>query len=108
MLKFLVAPVLALGLSACVTAGPGPAPSPSDPTSYIADIQKAAVAACGFLPQASFVADLFLSGNSTVQTAQAWAAAICAAVTPKATVRRGGAVTPGRVNGIPVRGRFVR
>jgi hypothetical protein len=107
MRKTILAAVAALSLGGCVTAGPAPAPFPTDPANIINRVQTEAVAVCGFLPTAQTVADMFLSGNTTVQAISTWASAICSAVTPKAGVRRASGAGFGRVNGVPVRGKFV-
>ena len=70
-----------------------------------ADVQAAAVAACGFLPTASTVANIIAAGNPAVATVSTIAGAICAAVTSKGA--RLGGVSP-NVNGVTVHGRFVK
>ena len=42
-----------------------------------ADVQQAAVQACGFLPTASTVASILTAGNPAVDTAASIASAIC-------------------------------
>jgi|SRR5665213_476471 len=71
-----------------------------------ADVQAAAVAACGFLPTASTVANIIAAGNPAVATVSTIAAAICSAVVGAKGRRLGGAVP--NVNGVPVHGRFVQ
>jgi hypothetical protein len=71
----------------------------------IADVQQAAVLACGFLPTAATVASILSGGNPLVSTASAIAQAICTAVTAKA-VRRGGPAPS--VGGVVIHGRFVK
>jgi hypothetical protein len=70
-----------------------------------ADVQAAAVAACGFLPTAATVANIIAAGNPAVATVSTIAQAICSAVTAKGG-RLGGAAP--NVNGVPVHGRFVQ
>lgn len=94
--SLLALPVMAL-LAACSTTGTLTAPT-------AASIQAAAVAACGFLPTASTVANL-LTTNANVQSAEAVAAMICNAVVAKGG-RLGGAAPS--VNGVAIHGQFVR
>jgi hypothetical protein len=68
-----------------------------------ADVQAAAVAACGFLPTASTVANILSNNSGTVQSAEQIASLICGAVTPKAGKLRGLPM----VNGVVIHGRFV-
>jgi hypothetical protein len=113
MRKLLAVPVLAIGLSGCLTAGTAPVVTPvtpeveTSPDVYIARIQQATVAACGFLPTANFVADLFLSENQTFETVSAFAKAICGAVVKQARIAKAQRRQP-VVAGIVVEGRFVR
>ncbi len=102
-MKKIIPIVLALGLAGCATA-------PISPTnSGIKDIQNAAVAICRFLPAASFVADLLLSGNIIALTAESVAAKICQAVTINPLADGPGAKNyKPHVNGVRVRGAFVK
>ena len=86
----------ALLLSGCATTGT---------STVITQIQSTAVAICGFLPTVTTVANILANGNPIVTSITDVASVICAAVTPKAARR--GAVIP-TVNGVTVRGRFVR
>ncbi len=96
--------LLALGLAGCATT-PGNIGSPSG----IKDIQAAAVAICKFLPAATFVSDLLLSGNVIATSATSIAAKICEAVTVNPLADGPGARNyKPHVNGIRVRGKFVR
>ena len=70
----------------------------------VASVQSAAVLACSFQPTADTVAGILAVGNPAIATAEAVAAAICAAVTGKAAKR--GAAVP-TVAGVPVKGSFV-
>jgi len=70
-----------------------------------ADVQAAAVSACGFLPTAATVANIIAAGNPTLTTATTVAQAICSAVTAHGG-RLGGAAP--NVNGVAVHGRFVK
>jgi hypothetical protein len=79
---------------------------PAQSSGGIKAVQSAAVQICRFLPAAETVANLFLSGNALMMTAEAMANAICRAVTtaPLADGR-------GRrlaINGVVIKGRFVR
>ena len=71
-----------------------------------ADVQAAAVAACGFLPTASTVANIIAAGNPSVNTVTTIAQAICSAVVGAKGGRLGGAAP--NVNGVAVHGRFVK
>lgn len=95
MRKFLFAAPLALVISGCST-------TPANVQSVIAQVQQAAIVACGFLPTAATVAAILSGGASTAVTDIAQL--ICTAVTTKG-VRRGTAPT---VNGVVIHGRFVR
>ncbi len=77
--------------------------------SGIKDIQNAAVAICKFLPAATFVTDLLLSGNIIASSATSIAAKICEAVTVNPLADGPGAknYVP-HVNGVRVQGKFVR
>lgn len=97
----------AAALGGCSSTGQIINPFTQQPIST-ADVQAAAVAACGFLPTASSVAQVISaaasgSGSSQIATATAVASQICAAVLPKAGKLRGAPM----VNGVVVHGRFV-
>lgn len=98
----------ALALTGAVTLGgcAGTLPVLQDPTvqNTITNIQSLTASVCGFLPAAETVAGI-LSTNPVVGTAEAIAETICGVVTKKGA-QRGGA-TPS-VNGVPVKGHFVR
>ena len=70
-----------------------------------ADVQAAAVQACGFLPTAATVAGI-LTASPYLATATAVASAICAAVTPTKSASKLGAAVP-MVNGVVVHGKWV-
>ncbi len=96
--------VLALGLAGCATT-----PGNIGSSTGIKDIQTAAVAICKFLPAATFVSNLLLSGNSIATSATDIAAKICTAVTTNPLADGPGAKNyRPHVNGIRVQGRFVR
>ncbi len=77
--------------------------------SGIKDIQAAAVAICKFLPAATFVSDLLLSGNVIATSATSIAAKICEAVTVNPLADGPGAKNyKPHVNGVRVRGTFVK
>lgn len=71
-----------------------------------AQVQAAAVAACGFLPTATTVAGL-LTTSAAVQSASQIAGLICSAITPvtQGGARLGGALPT--VNGVVIHGKFV-
>lgn len=115
MKKFLSVVVLcgAAALAGCgkTADGTGPSPSIGD---LVLEAQKAAVAICGFAPAGQVVAGIIGSavpGGAAVVTAAAIGSAICAAFAPpKAFALKGGrrvvrgwVVTPGAVNGVPIR-----
>lgn len=82
---------MCLSLTAC---------GPHEAAATVDSIQKATVAACGFLPTAQTILSIF-SSNQSVATASAIAEGICKAVT-----KSGGGNWV--YNGVPVEGRFVR
>ena len=90
-----------IGLGSCSTT------TPSDITAIITQVQKDAVAICGFLPTVGTVASIISGGNPLITTALGIAQAICNAVTPAPSALRKKAVVP-MVNGVVIHGRFVR
>lgn len=90
-----------LALGGCATNGAGGS------SISLASVQNAAVAACGFLPTAATVANLIASNNAAIATAESIASAVCAAVAPSKQAGKHGAVLAS-VNGVRVRGKFVR
>ena len=97
---------MALALSACA-GGNLVLPNLTGGTVTItpAQVQNAAVQACGFLPTAATVAGL-ITASPYLATASAVAGAICAAVAPaKAGGKLRGAPM---VNGVAIHGKFVR
>lgn len=101
-------------IGASVTPTPGtPTPVASiDPT--IEAIQNTAAKVCGFVPTVSTVAGIvtsFVGGGPIAGIVGSVATAICNAVVPKSSLRRGGPRmlngTP-VVNGVPVEGYFLR
>ncbi len=96
--SYVAGPLLALSLASCATLGVD--------AGTIAQIQNAAVAACGFLPAASTIVNIIGTNSPGLQTAQAIAIAICQAMQPQ-TARGLIARTP-TVAGVRVDGRFVR
>lgn len=102
-------------LSGCGTLGIGtPTETPINVNDILSKARDAAIAACGFAPAIATIANIIAVGNPGVMTASAIGAAVCAAIAPPpktatllkagrvATVR-GWQVTPGAVNGVPVR-----
>lgn len=106
----LLVPLVALG--GCGKTADGTGPSVGD---LISDAQKAAVAICGFAPAGQIVANVIATavpGGAAVVTAAAIGSALCAAFAPPPKtlslkggkrVVRGWVVTPGAVNGVPIR-----
>ena len=91
--------------------GGGTPGAPITFSDIIVDIQKAAVAACGFAPAGQVVAAILGASVPGVVAAAAVGAAICAAYAPAPQMARKGGkrlvrgwvVTPGAVNGVPIR-----
>lgn len=103
-----VSAALALSLAGCATTVTENLPPAQQPIN-IQQVQQLATTVCGFLPTVATVASIlatFTGGGTIVSTAEGVASAICAAVVPRRGARRGAA--PPRVNGVTVRGRFVR
>jgi hypothetical protein len=100
MVKRMTSSLAAIALCTSLTAC-----NPGDAAATVDAIQKAAIAACGFLPAASTVLAIITAGGSS--GASDIAEAICHAVTTPGA-RRGGHPTL-IINGtvIGVRGRFV-
>lgn len=101
---------LCLPLANCVTDGTGVAiaPAPVD-TEVISDVQRQAVAICGFVPAAQTIASIVgtFTGTSAITSLVGnVAAGICNSVTKKSARRGGG--KPATYRGVPVRGQFVR
>jgi hypothetical protein len=100
MRKFLATTLLAgsLTLGGCATTDTG------WPTIDVEQVRLVAVQICGFLPVADTVVEIIGLGNPLLSSASAVAAAICDSVTRPGAAR---GVIP-HVNGVPVRGRFVK
>lgn len=96
----------AIAIGGCANTGGGGGIPSIDPAT-IAQVQNTATQICGFLPTASTVASIiatFFGGGAVVGNIAQSAQAICDAVTKKG-FRRGATI---RVNGVIVRGSFVR
>jgi uncharacterized lipoprotein YajG len=95
--------IIAALLTALMLAGCATLPTTGG---NVAQVQALARQACGFVPLARTVTELFTVAGGT---AFAIAAKICAAVenNPMTEGARGGRTVP-RVNGVPLEGRFVR
>jgi hypothetical protein len=95
-------PVLAAGsllaLAGCQTA---------DVESKISAVQSGTRIACKFVPTVATVAKILAAGNPLVDSAKGVADAICNAVTTAPLADGPGDRTP-RVNGVVVKGQFVR
>lgn len=103
--KLLIAAAASISLASCAGVGvPGT-------TSQIDQIRNAAVLACGFLPTVETVAGIIATYSGTsaalVTTGSQIADSICSAVVSTSTARRRRGTAP-RVNGVVVRGSFVR
>lgn len=99
-----VAATLVLG--GCATTNPNGSPSPSQsPAEVIAQVQKYAVAACGYAPAADFVGQLLNQFAPGAGLVTSMVKEICKAVTTRSARRGGG---PPMVRGIVVRGQRVR
>lgn len=105
----------ATALGGCAGAGGGGTigggVTTPDIGAIIAQVQSYCRIACGFVPTASTIASILSGGNPGVMAATSISQAICAALAPPTMAGRYGAprmvkgwrVTPGAVNGIPVR-----
>ncbi len=105
----------ATALGGCAGAGGGAigggTTTVPDIAGIIAQVQSYCRIACGFVPTASTIASILSGGNPGVMAATSISQAICAAIAPPTMagrygVRRmvkGWVVTPGAVNGVPVR-----
>jgi hypothetical protein len=117
MKKFLsvIVVCVATTLASCGTLGIG-TPSAGGTTSpsisdIIAGAQAAAVSICGFAPAGNIVASIIGAGVPGIMAAAAIGSAICAAFAPPPLLAkkggkrlvRGWTVTPGAVNGVPIR-----
>jgi hypothetical protein len=96
---------LVLSIILCCTALVGCVPSSGSIS--ISSVQKEAVAICGYLPLAAVVAQLAGTHAPNLGSVFAMATAICNAVTPKVGFRSGPPSAP-HVNGVLIRGKFVR
>jgi hypothetical protein len=106
--------IVILPLAGCITASDGgvsvTVPTvtvsvPSSAESLVRDIQSYTQTACRFLPAVSFLQTL-LSSSTVFNSAQEYAAAICAAVQPSTFSTRRRAAR-GYVNGVAVQGFFI-
>jgi hypothetical protein len=98
----------AVALGGCASIGGGTGTTAANITTVISQVQQASVAACAFLPTTATVAQIIgTAAGVGVETTLATtiAAQICAAVSPTAKARRGGAAPT--VNGVTIHGRFV-
>src|SRR5882724_11508611 len=105
----------ATALGGCAGAGGGVigggTTTTPDIAAIIAQVQSYCRIACGFVPTASTIASILTGGNPGVMAATSISQAICAAIAPPTMAGRYGArrlvkgwvVTPGAVNGVPVR-----
>lgn len=106
--QLLTVSALALSLSACATAPATIGTATSQTSAVITAIQQAAVEACSFLPTAATVTNIIGAATGVgaeTTLASTIAAQICAAVSPTASAKRGGAAPT--VYGVVVHGRFV-
>lgn len=97
MKKLLLIAALALPLAACASGG----------GTTISDVQARTAKVCSFVPTATTVANILAARNSLVQSASSIANAICNAVTTRPLADGPGDRKP-RVNGVVVRGKFIR
>jgi hypothetical protein len=116
-MKFLLAPILALGLVGCnvTTPGvvvPGAIVTPVDtatPAVVVDKVIEGAATLCRFEPAADFVLDLINTSPTT--GVSSWVKAVCDAVKlipragPRSATRR--SVPVPKINGVPLRGRYV-
>ncbi len=103
-MKRIIALAVAFGLAGCAST-----PSSLPTQGGIKDIQNAAVQICRFVPTAQTVANILLSSNMTVATVLGIATSICNAVTINPLADGPGAKNyRPHVNGVPVRGTFIK
>jgi hypothetical protein len=100
-----------------VDGGPGPATPPTFPQISISDVARYAHDLCGFAPAGQMIAEVLstvVPGGPVVVSVATLGSAICAAynssAAPQTMARRrarevvgGWVVTPGAVNGVPIR-----
>lgn len=100
-----MATISALSLAGCNGGSSTVDPSKvADAAAKIASVQKVAMQLCGFLPYATYVAKVFASNVSGLDTAEAFGKAICDAMTATKTSK---SATMPKVGGEPVDGEFV-
>lgn len=113
MRKIITAIIASLSIAGCASfpnGTPLPAPGGTDPGAIVTQVQTIAQQACRFVPTAETVIGLIstFTGTSPFATAASQIAdAICAAVNRAGVSRSGKRIVP-RVNGVSIRGRFVR
>lgn len=107
MRKLILAAAIGLTLAGCETTM-----TAEKIATAIAQIRAATVAACGFLPTVDTVANIVAADNSSVQRASQVANAICQAVSPlnaaAADRRIAQTVTKPTVNGVVIKGKWVK
>lgn len=114
MKKLILAALLAVSVSACASVPgsqpSGPSPAVRDIGATVQEVRDGVVQACGYLPTVTTVANIvttFTGGGAAVAPVSAVIGAICNAVTPPVVAGRR-ARASFRVNGVRIRGRFVR
>ncbi len=108
MSKIIIAAALALSLAACSSLPTSITTAVTGINNTIAAVQNAAVKACAFQPTESTIEAIIGKFVPGLDTIQAIANQICAAVSaPSVTAARRGRTVP-MVAGVPIRGRFVR
>lgn len=114
MRNTIAAIIINLSVVGCASFPDGrPLPAPggtTDPTAMVASVQAIAKQTCAFVPAAETVVGLigtFTGTSPFISAATTIADAICAAVN-RAGVSRGGKRIVPRVNGVSIRGKFVR
>jgi len=112
MKKIIIASVLAFSLSGCAS---GLSPQSvgtaiNNINSTVTEVQTIAQEVCKFVPATKTVTDLLSQFVSGFNTAQSIAQRICDAVAPAggASLARRARSGPPTVNGVVIRGRFVR
>jgi hypothetical protein len=111
-----LAGLAALLLAGCQTTAPSPPVTPGPVVTpieeKIIDIREGAETLCNFIPAVSFLREMFASGNTTLNTVQQYVDAICkVAVQPlprAARSKSGFRILAGKVNGVTVKGTFVK
>ena len=113
MKKIIIAPLFALLLTGCAGGIGSLIPANvntaiNNINSTVTEVQTIAQEVCKFVPATKTVTDLLSQFVSGFNTAQSIAQRICDAVAPAGVTARRARSGPPVVNGVVIRGRFVR